>query len=509
MQLSDSYSLATPDSSMIIQRVPFGDKTNVPGLVGKPKAPKRPASPLQKSKEGKRAKIGTGASIFERREPPQPPVPTHPAPRLHEQATHRQLRAFVRSGRYQPLSLSTIPVLKSFVSSTTSDVYKIFSAECDTHFELPFSCSYSSSAKKSGRPLLAVSTELGIVEIIDTSKRDATLFPIPRTRFAPHENAIFDVKWSPDDRYLATASGDSSIRITSVVTQKPLYHLAGHKSTVKFAAWDPNNPDLLSSGGRDGTICLWDIRQEPDSTVDGVDILKPVLSIVDAHTHGPNSIKSKKSANLSRSVTSLVYGHEPYTLFSSGSFDGTIRKWDTRQPTTKKDRLLKSSKPIEESDRDATIVGGGKRARGLSSMALGEGVVWALGIDSKIHTYPTYLAAPFPHDEATTFSHPDMCTSSFYPRIAGSPCGNWLASGSSDGNLYLFDVGSRQSPTPAGIKLQGHTGEICGLDWASGSLATCSDDRTVRVWRPDAEIIERCRSNPVDEAWNWTWAKDS
>jgi len=36
-------------------------------------------------------------------------------------------------------------------------------------------------------------------------------------------------------------------------------------------------------------------------------------------------------------------------------------------------------------------------------------------------------------------------------------------------------------------------------------LATCSDDGTVRVWRPDPTQIGKCRENP-DASWNWKWA---
>ena len=97
-----------------------------------------------------------------------------------------------------------------------------------------------------------------------------------------------------------------------------------------------------------------------------------------------------------------------------------------------------------------------------------------------------------------TFSHPNMVTNSFYVRISLSPCGRWLASGGTGGSAFLFDV-SQSDPlrsgrayvTP-GVQLPGQRGEVGALDWANESLATCADDGTVRIWRPDSDIVGQC-----------------
>ena len=57
------------------------------------------------------------------------------------------------------------------------------------------------------------------------------------------------------------------------------------------------------------------------------------------------------------------------------------------------------------------------------------------------------------------------------------------------------------------VHLKAQSGEVGAVDWAEGSLATCADDGTVRIWRPDIDVYRRCQSSPDDEQWNWAWSR--
>jgi WD40 repeat protein len=83
--------------------------------------------------------------------------------------------------------------------------------------------------------------------------------------FSGHTSGIGAGAWSPDSRYLATASYDKTARVWDVATGrmvgKPLQHLAW-LSHLEFS------PDgrLLATACRDGTVRLWDPRtSEPKS----------------------------------------------------------------------------------------------------------------------------------------------------------------------------------------------------------------------------------------------------
>lgn len=69
--------------------------------------------------------------------------------------------------------------------------------------------------------------------------------------------------------------------------------------------------------------------------------------------------------------------------------------------------------------------------------------------------------------DALKLSHPGLFVSSFYVKLAVSPCGSWLASGSSGGGIYLWDVASRSSPQRQAVELKSAGREVSAVDWAN------------------------------------------
>ncbi|THH09051.1 hypothetical protein EW145_g2286 [Phellinidium pouzarii] len=434
-------------------------------------------------------------------------------------------------------SLPTISILESFVSSNGADLFKCQSLDSNSFLTPPYACAYSNASKRGQGSILAIATEQGTVDILSTAKRRDWDPEGTRITLQIHNNGIFDVKWSPSDSYVATASGDRSICITDPQssTGTALHNLnAGHSSTVKCVTWDPLHNDLLASGGRDGCICLWDLRvgnQVAHSQDEGDGRRKPVMSIPYAHEIVASKPTKKGRVVLApRSVTSLAYLEDaPYEIISSGSGDGIIRKWDLRLTSSspkKRGKKPASILPIDNAEEDLTtlpsdlpsagLLFSPRRARGIISMALGMGPsagrIFALSNDSRVHTYNTSGAVGIPlsvpqADQAYTHRH--MATNSFYVRTVVSPCGRWLASGGAGGSAFLFDisVGGEEKLGMQGVELKGQEGEVGAVDWADGALATCADDGTVRIWRPDIERYRMCMDNPVEAKWDWTWGK--
>lgn len=187
-------------------------------------------------------------------------------------------------------------------------------------------------------------------------------------------------------------------------------------------------------------------------------------------------------------------------------------------------------KPIHVSQMDPTTLQGTRRSRGITSLAAGHGpsvgYLFALGTDSRVHTYTLpsleplsgYKTCTSAEDDPWMHTHDRMQTNSFYVRLAVSPCGQWLASGSAaDGRVFLFDVSSTVSSgrvrlggyeSGGAVELCGQTGEVGAIDWAEGMLATCADDATVRIWRPDVETYRRCIRDSEEMKWGWSWAAD-
>ncbi|KAM6495599.1 WD40 repeat-like protein [Amanita muscaria] len=429
---------------------------------------------------------------------------------------------------FKCLSVSKRPILASFVSSHKSDVFKCQSLNGHTYLTPPYACAYTHDAKMGGRPLLAVATEQGAVHILDTTKRKDWDVEPPRTTFHLHENGIFDVKWNISDTLLATSSADHSTRITCAETQKTTHILRGHTSTVKCIAWDPAHHDLLATGGRDGSICLWDLRvcnrgemnDEGDAQItrDPVTLIKGAHEA--AHINGGrlNTRKGKKNP-LPRTVTSLLYPETvPYSLVSGGAFDGILRCWDLRQPTSKRAKTTKVKVPtcLYSTVQDPTTRSG-SRARGIVSLAAGHGptagVIFGLAADSQVYTY---TLPRLDAQENVVYGHDHLQSSSFYASLSVSPCGQWLASGGGTGvkgSAFLFDVADAARPWREqkdrlrGVELRGQEGEVGAVDWTENGVATCADDGTVRIWRPGLEVHQGCVADAEESRWEWAWAK--
>ena len=84
--------------------------------------------------------------------------------------------------------------------------------------------------------------------------------------------------------------------------------------------------------------------------------------------------------------------------------------------------------------------------------------------------------------------------------VAFVPDGHTLATASDDRTVRLWDLSDRDRPRPLGAPLTGHTGPVEGVAFARDgrTLASASDDRTVRLW--DLPRHEGFRGDEVREA---------
>ena len=111
---------------------------------------------------------------------------------------------------------------------------------------------------------MAVGDEEGWVHLFDTDPKAAFT---PHLRFRCHHNAIMDLQFSSDDKYLATASGDQSAQIIDMITQQCIAVLANHTSSVKQVCFQPEDDNIIATSSRDGTVRLWDLRCSGNSNI--------------------------------------------------------------------------------------------------------------------------------------------------------------------------------------------------------------------------------------------------
>ncbi|MCL4266734.1 MAG: hypothetical protein KJ069_26380 [Anaerolineae bacterium] len=75
---------------------------------------------------------------------------------------------------------------------------------------------------------------------------------------AGHTGAVNDTAVSPDGRWVATVSDDTTVKIWNALTGQEVHTLSGHQSPITSLAFSPNSAHL-ATGGAGGQVIVWDV----------------------------------------------------------------------------------------------------------------------------------------------------------------------------------------------------------------------------------------------------------
>ncbi|XP_060146887.1 notchless protein homolog 1 isoform X4 [Globicephala melas] len=121
-----------------------------------------------------------------------------------------------------------------------------------------------------------------------------------------HSEAVISVAFSPTGKYLASGSGDTTVRFWDISTETPHFTCQGHRHWVLSISWSPDGKKL-ASGCKNGQILLWD----------------------------PSTGKQvgRTLAGHSKWITALswepLHANPECRYVASSSKDGSVRVWDT------------------------------------------------------------------------------------------------------------------------------------------------------------------------------------
>ncbi|MFO0937116.1 MAG: protein kinase [Gemmataceae bacterium] len=319
--------------------------------------------------------------------------------------------------------------------------------------------------------------------------------------YAEHVGQVIAVDYSPDGKWIASAGTDRTIRIWQAEDQQDIAVLHGHRGTignVKFAkngrqlvSLSPLVPLVTGSVG-DGTIRIWDV--DPNVTLP---ILKGHTSYVYPVAYSPD-------------------GH----WIASGGWDNTVRLWDavTGEACSKiryegvvpclayspdgKWLMIASDKNDEIRIYDALSICLLKSMKGpkgrIASLLFHPSTrrVAVAAYNSEFQ-YRYYVYDVKTGDEI--FNKQGVA-------LAYSPNGRWFVTEDShDHDILLLDAETHEMIS----RLKGHDKSVHAAAFTPDSriLATCSHDRTVRLWDLESGTCRVLRGHP-DEVFTVTFHPD-
>ena len=374
-----------------------------------------------------------------------------------------------------------------------------------------------------------------------------------------HASAVRCVALSGDGELVASCSVDGTIKLWTAPEGLLLATLQGHTSGIRGVALSKDG-QVVASASFDGTVKLWEATpvlmasaqashalqasespgrllatlQGHIATVPGVALSRDGLLAVSgsqdgairlwatrpAVTEGRVSLPAGRSAGL---LLATLQGHTGTVwsvalsgdglLLASGSYDGTVKLWDTKG-VLGSGRLLatlqEQATPINVNgvalSGDGRLVAGGSEdgtltlwetasGRHLATLRGHTGAVWsvALSWDGRLlasgswdgtvklwRTTPVVQASGSPEQLLETLQG----HSSGVWGVALSRDGQLLASGSYDGTVKLWATESGRLLST----LRGHTGSVRGVALSEDGrlVASASYDGTVKLWEVES-----------------------
>jgi len=351
-----------------------------------------------------------------------------------------------------------------------------------------------------------------------------------------HSEAVISVAFSPDGKYLASGSGDTTVRFWDVNTETPHFTCKGHRHWILAIAWSPDGKKL-ASGCKNAEIRIWNPEngQQVGKTLTGhkqwitwlawepIHINPDCRRLASAGKDGDIRIWDTKlcktllilSGHL-QSVPSIRWGGEG--LIYSASQDRTIKVW-------------------RDSDGSLcrTLQGHG---HWVNTMALNTGYVIRTGIfepaskksgkqsneniqEEALARYniakgnsPEYMVSG--SDDFTLFLWQPSESKKHIARMTGhqalinavqfSPNGRIIASASFDKSVKLWE-GTTGKYLAA---LRGHVNSVYQIAWSADSRLLCSgsSDSTLKVWDMKNKKLMCDLPGHADEVYAVDWSPD-
>ncbi|BGP53794.1 hypothetical protein JCM8202v2_001366 [Rhodotorula sphaerocarpa] len=308
--------------------------------------------------------------------------------------------------------------------------------------------------------------------------------------FREHADPVTCIAWSPDDSILLSAA-ETIIKMWNTSTGVCIATLARHDYAIGALAWLPDGRGFVS-GAMDSKICFWDLAGNVTAYLNHcssriVDLAvtpdgSKLICVGRADTTEPHMVPSRAP---SRSMTPANGG-------AVASQNGSPAIGARNEKRISVFDLTSASAAAGNGASRGELAYELVRPRELTSVAVTSDSRHAivsqapkeiLLIDLEERTIVRKFRG---HDQGEFVIHPCF----------GGATENFILTGSGDGRIYVYHVDTGQLVHT----LPGHSRTVNAVAWNPASLAagggrrpmwaSCSDDRTVRIWQMPPESTD-------------------
>ncbi|MDW7973025.1 MAG: caspase family protein [Thermodesulfovibrio sp.] len=267
---------------------------------------------------------------------------------------------------------------------------------------------------------------------------------------------VKSVAFSPDGRFIASGSGDKTIKLWEVSSGKNIRTFKGHSGDVSSVAFSPDGR-YIASGSMDNTVKLWEV-----SSGKRINIFKG------------NSIF----------VTSVVFSPDG-NYIASGGDDNTVKLWEVS--SGKNIRIFKGHNKYVTSLAffpDGRYLASGSEDNTVKLWEVSSGKNIRTFKDNGVRGKTEYIIIEVSSEREKIFEGRNRGVTS----IAFSPDGRYIASGSHDTTIKLWEVSSGKKMKT----FKGHSSWITSVAFSPDGryLASGSEDNTVKLWEINSEKVK-------------------
>jgi len=289
-----------------------------------------------------------------------------------------------------------------------------------------------------------------------------------RATLRGHTSDVISAAYSPDGRWIVTASEDKTARVWEAESGQQKMVLRGHTDDVLSAAYSPDGQWIVTTSW-DGTVWVWDARNGQQKVE-----LKGHMSPVNSAAYSPDgrwivTANEDKTARVweaeSGQQKMVLQGHAKSVLSAAYSPDGqwivtasqdeTARVWDAESGEQKMELVhpdyVRSA--VYSPDGQWIVTASGYWTAG----------VWDAGGGQ----------------QKMELVHPDYVRSAAY-----SPDGRWIVTAGGDGTARVWEAESGQQK----MVLRGHTDDVLSAAYSLDGqwIVTAGGDGTARVWEAES-----------------------